>query len=325
MTIEITGHTRLCGIFGDPVEHSRSPRLHSTAFKMADADYRYLAFRIEEKDLGRAIESARLFNMRGFNLTMPHKIAVIPFLDRLDPAVDLIGAVNTVVNEDGELIGYNTDGYGFMKTFAVHGHPVAGKKMTQMGIGGAGTAVAAQAALDGAREIAVFSPGDGKSWERAGKEVALIAEKTGCSISLHDANDYDDLRAEIASSDLLANMTPLGMGALEGKSPIPDASFLHEGLVVQDAIYAPPETALLKMAKEAGAEAINGLEMLTTKARAASSCGPARKCPYRPKKWPPCSHTHPHTASVRGRASLHDARPLSFGAFALPARMCHRA
>lgn len=92
--------------------------------------------------------------------------------------------------------------------------------------------------------------------------MALIAEKTGCNITLHDANDYDDLRAEIASSDLLANMTPLGMGALEGKSPIPDASFLHEGLVVQDAIYAPPETALLKMAKEVGAEAINGLEML---------------------------------------------------------------
>lgn len=240
MTIEITGHTRLCGIFGDPVEHSRSPRLHSTAFKMADADYRYLAFRIEEKDLARAIEAARLFNMRGFNLTMPHKIAVIPFLDRLDPAVDLIGAVNTVVNEDGELVGYNTDGYGFVKTFAVHGHPVAGKKMTQMGIGGAGTAVAAQSALDGAREIAVFSPGNGKSWKRAGEEVALIAEKTGCNITLHDANDYDDLRAEIASSDLLANMTPLGMGALEGKSPIPDACFLHEGLVVQDAIYAPP-------------------------------------------------------------------------------------
>lgn len=284
MTIEITGHTRLCGIFGDPVEHSRSPRLHSTAFKMADADYRYLAFRIEEKDLGRAIESARLFNMRGFNLTMPHKIAVIPFLDRLDPAVDLIGAVNTVVNEDGELVGYNTDGYGFMKTFAVHGHPVAGKKMTQMGIGGAGTAVAAQAALDGAREIAVFSPGDGKSWERAGKEVALIAEKTGCSISLHDANDYDDLRAEIASSDLLANMTPLGMGALEGKSPIPDASFLHEGLVVQDAIYAPPETALLKMAKEAGAEAINGLEMLYYQGARCFELWTGREMPLSPEE-----------------------------------------
>ena len=262
MTQDINGATRLICLFGDPVAHSKSPHLHNRAFERAGLNYAYMAFRVPGEDMKQATDAIRLLNMRGCNLTMPNKIAVIPYLDKLDPAAEIVGAVNTVVNDDGVLTGYITDGYGFMKSFAEHGVEVKGKKMVQMGMGGAGTAIAAQAALDGVEEIVVFSPSTGKSWERVGKEVAVIAEKTSCKISRHDANDLDDLRAQLSDAQLLANATPIGMGKLEGQSPIPDASFLHAGLAIQDAIYQPAETALLKMGKEVGCTIINGEGML---------------------------------------------------------------
>ena len=262
MTQDINGATRLICLFGDPVAHSKSPHLHNRSFERAGLNYAYMAFRVPGEDMKQATDAIRLLNMRGCNLTMPNKIAVIPFLDKLDPAAEIVGAVNTIVNEDGVLTGYITDGYGFMKSFAEHGVEVKGKKMVQMGMGGAGTAIAAQAALDGVGEIVMFSPSTGKSWERVGIEVALIAEKTGAKISRHDANDLDDLRAQLADAELLANATPIGMGKLEGQSPIPDATYLHPDLAIQDAIYQPAETELLKMGKETGCTTINGEGML---------------------------------------------------------------
>lgn len=262
MALDISGHTRLCCIFGDPVKHSRSPRLHNKAFDLTGLDYCYMAFTANDTTIEQAMDTVRFLDMRGCNLTMPNKIAVIPYLDKIDPAAEIIGAVNTILNEDGFLTGYNTDGYGFMQAFRDHGVDVKGKKMTLLGMGGAGTAVAVQAAFDGVREISVFSPGNGKSWNRVTGEVAKIAEATGVSIALYDTNDHDRLRAEIADSELLANCSPIGMGKLADQSPVPDSSFLHKDLIVQDAIYEPLETKLMKQAKEVGAVAINGLEML---------------------------------------------------------------
>lgn len=262
MTVNITGTTRLCALFGDPIHHSKSPAMHNLAFERAGLDYAYMAFTISADDMPKAIDAIRFLDARGCNLTMPHKIAVVPYLDKLDPAASIIGAVNTVVNDNGVLTGHNTDGYGFMAAFADAGVQCKGKKMVQMGMGGAGTAIAAQAALDGVSEIVVFSRSNGKSWERAGKEVAMIAEKTGCNMSLHDSNDLDDLRAQLADAELLANATPIGMGKLEGQSPIPDATFLHPGIAIQDCIYQPAETELMKIGKKAGCLAINGLGML---------------------------------------------------------------
>lgn len=262
MTAEINGATRLCCLFGDPVAHSKSPQLHNRAFERAGLNYKYMAFQVPGERMKEAADAIRLLNMRGCNFTMPNKISIVPYLDKLDPAAEIVGSVNTVVNDNGVLTGYITDGYGFMKAFAINGVDVKGKKMVQMGMGGAGTAIAAQAALDGVREIAVFSPSTGKSWNRVAEEVAVIAERTDCKISRHDANDLDDLRHELADADLLANTTPIGMGKLEGQSPIPDASYLRPGLVIQDAIYQPAETELLKMGKEAGCTTINGEGML---------------------------------------------------------------
>lgn len=157
----ISGSTRMCCLFGDPVEHSKSPMLHNTAFEKTGLNYAYLAFDIKAENIKDAVEAARALNFAGFNLTMPHKITVMDYLDKLDPAAELIKTVNTVRNDNGVLTGFNTDGYGMMKAFREHGATIEGKKMVLMGIGGAGTSVAVQGALDGLHELVVFSPKGG--------------------------------------------------------------------------------------------------------------------------------------------------------------------
>lgn len=152
----ISGSTRMCCLFGDPVEHSKSPMLHNTAFEKTGLNYAYLAFDIKAENIKGAVEAARALNFAGFNLTMPHKITVMDYLDKLDPAAELIKTVNTVRNDNGVLTGFNTDGYGMMKAFREHGATIEGKKMVLMGIGGAGTSVAVQGALDGLHELVVF-------------------------------------------------------------------------------------------------------------------------------------------------------------------------
>lgn len=124
----ISGSTRMCCLFGDPVEHSKSPMLHNTAFEKTGLNYAYLAFDIKAENIKDAVEAARALNFTGFNLTMPHKITVMDYLDKLDPAAELIKTVNTVRNDNGVLTGFNTDGYGMMKAFREHGATIEGKK-----------------------------------------------------------------------------------------------------------------------------------------------------------------------------------------------------
>lgn len=262
MDLNISGKTRLICLFGDPVEHSRSPKLHNTGFERTGKDYCYMAFRVTGENIKEAMDAVRLLNMRGCNLTMPHKIAVIPYLDKIDLSAELIGAINTVVNEDGVLTGYNTDGMGFMKAFANHGTTVEGKKMTLIGMGGAGTAIGVQAAVDGLAELSIFTPRSGKSWDRVNGIVEKINASTNCKAQVFDSADEQAMKAEIQSSQLLANATSIGMGESAGQSPVPDPSFLHKDLVIQDAIYNPEETELLRWGKEIGCTTINGIEML---------------------------------------------------------------
>ncbi len=258
----ISGSTRVLCLLGDPVDHSKSPAMYNTAFEKAGMDYVYLCFNVKKDQLKEAFEAARALNFPGFSLTMPLKLEALQYVDELSPAVELMESVNTVRNDNGHLTGYNTDGYGMMESFRKHGASIKGEKMTLMGIGGAGTAVACQGALDGLEELSVFSPKDGKSWGLAQEKVARINEKTSCKASLFDSNDYDALRKELASSNLVANCTPIGMGKLAGKTPIPDASFFHKDLIVQDAVYAPAETEMLRLARQAGCTAFNGTHML---------------------------------------------------------------
>ena len=181
--------------------------------------------------------------------------------DKLSPAAEIIGAVNTVVNDNGIFTGYTTDGIGYMRAVADAGHNIIGKKMTLLGAGGAATAVLVQAALDGVSEISVFSIRD-SFFERAERTVAALNERTNCKVTLYDFEDESILRREIGDSAILTNGTSVGMAPNTDRSIITDSTMFHKDLIVSDVIYNPRETKLLKLAKEAGCATFNGLYML---------------------------------------------------------------
>lgn len=261
MIEQITGHTQLTGLLGSPVAHSISPMMHNYSFKHLGLDYAYLAFDVGTDKLATAVDGLRALNVRGFNLTMPDKNLMCTLCDKLSPAAEIIGAVNTVVNENGVLTGYTTDGIGYMMAVKDAGHDIIGKKMTLLGAGGAASSVLAQAALDGVREISVFNVRD-SFFARARKMVSDLNERTKCKVSLYDFSDESVLRNEIADSDILVNATSVGMAPNVDACIIKDPSMFHKDLIVSDVIYNPEETKLLRMAKEAGCPTFNGLYML---------------------------------------------------------------
>lgn len=268
MAERITGHTELIGLMAYPIRHSSSPAMQNEAFAKMGFDYAYLAFEVDNDNLEDAIRSIRALKMRGSNVSMPNKTVVHKYLDRLSPAAELTGAVNTIVNDDGVLTGHITDGTGFMAALRDNAIDVIGKKMTIVGAGGAATAIEIQAALDGVAQISVFNRKD-EFWERAQRNVDVINEKTDCRAELFDLDDLEILKAEIADSCLFVNATGMGMKPLEGKTYIPDASYLRPDLIVADVVYSPAETALLKMAKQVGCKCMNGFGMMLFQGSAA--------------------------------------------------------
>ncbi len=268
MAERITGHTELIGLIATPIRHSSSPAMHNEAFAKLGLDYAYLAFEVGNDQLEDTIKGFRALNVRGCNVSMPNKTVVHKYLDGLSEAAKLCGAVNTVVNDNGVLTGHITDGIGYMSALKDAGVDVIGKKMTIVGAGGAATAIEIQAALDGVAEISIFNRKD-SFYERAKQTVRDINEHTNCKATLYDLDDLDKLKEEIADSYLFTNATGVGMKPLEGQTYIPDASFLRPDLIVSDVVYAPRETALLKMAKEVGCKTLNGLGMMLFQGAAA--------------------------------------------------------
>ena len=268
MAERITGHTELIGLMAYPIRHSISPAIHNEAFAYLGLDYAYLAFEVDNDTLEDAVKGLRAMKMPGANLSMPNKAAVIPYLDALSPAAELCGAVNTIVNQNGVLTGHITDGTGYMEALKDNGIDVIGKKMTIAGSGGAATAIQIQAALDGVSEISIFNIRD-KFWDNAQDTVEKITSKTNCKAALYDLADLDKLKEEIEDSYLFTNATGMGMKPREGQTYIPDKSFFRPDLIVTDVIYSPAETAMLKMAKEAGCKTMNGMGMLLFQAAAA--------------------------------------------------------
>lgn len=258
---EITGHTVLTGLLGSPVAHSISPMMHNEAFRQLDLDYVYLCFDVGTENLKTAVEGLKTIGIRGFNCTMPDKNLMCELADKLSPAAKMMGAVNTVLNENGVLTGYNTDGVGYMQAVKDAGYDIIGKKMTLLGAGGAATAVCVQAALDGVKEINVFSIRD-QFYDRARQMIDTINKETNCKANLYDFEDESVLKKSIDESDILTNGTSVGMAPKTDACIIKDASFLHEGLIVSDVIYNPRETKLLQMAKANGCHTFNGLYML---------------------------------------------------------------
>ncbi|MDU1202569.1 MAG: shikimate dehydrogenase [Clostridiales bacterium] len=268
MAERITGHTELIGLIATPIRHSSSPRMHNEAFAKLGLDYAYLAFEVGTEDLEDTIKGFRAMKVRGSNVSMPNKTVVHKYLDKLSDAAQMCGAVNTIVNDNGVLTGHITDGIGYMSGLKDAGIDIIGKKMTIVGAGGAATAIQVQAALDGVKEISIFNRKDA-FYERAQKTVKDINEKTNCKATLYDLDDLDKLKEEIASSYIFTNATGMGMKPLEGQTYIPDKSFLRKDLIVTDVVYAPAETALLKMAKEVGCKTLNGFPMMLFQGAAA--------------------------------------------------------
>ena len=262
MSNQITGHTGLMCLLGSPCKHSISPMMHNKAFESLELDYRYLAFEVDETTLKTAVEGLKALGARGFNLTMPCKNQMVSLCDELSPAAKLIGAVNTVVNNNGILTGHNTDGIGYMQSVKDAGFDIIGKKMTLLGAGGAATAILVQAALDGVSEISVFLRKTSRFYERAEITAKALMEETNCKIKLCDFNDPELLRHELADSAILVNGTSIGMAPDVDACPIPSADLLPDGIIVSDIIYNPKETKLLTMAREKGLPYFNGTYML---------------------------------------------------------------
>ena len=261
MSREITGHTTLTALLGSPVGNSISPAMHNAGFEALGLDYVYLAFDVGTEGLARAVDGMKVLGVRGFNLTMPDKNLMCELCDRLSPAAELAGAVNTVLNEDGVLTGYMTDGVGYMRSVKEAGYDIIGGKMTLLGAGGAATAIMLQAALDGVAEISVFNSRSPR-FERAERIIGQLKEVCPCQLHLYDFSDPAVLKKEIASSDILVNGTSVGMAPNTEDCVIKDPSVFMPGLIVSDVIYNPRETRLLRMAKQAGCHTFNGMYML---------------------------------------------------------------
>jgi len=259
----INGATQLIGLIATPISHSKSPAMHNLAFRELGLNYVYLAFEVGNETLEDVVTGFRGLNLRGWNVSMPNKTKIHEYLDELDDSAKFAGAVNTVVNNGGVLKGYNTDGMGFWKNLEEHNVAFKGKKVVQLGNGGAGTAIAMQAALEGVGELVIFNRKDeffGDAQSNVDKINTEIPGET--KASLYDIADHDALKKEIETADILVNTTGIGMKPLEGKSLIPDESFLSADLVVCDTIYSPLYTKLLEQAQNVGAQTVTGLGMM---------------------------------------------------------------
>lgn len=272
--MEINTHTQFCGVIGNPVEHSLSPAIHNAAFQKLGLNCVYLAWKVEA--IGDAIKGLRaLGNFRGASVTIPHKVAAMSYLDRVDRTARQIGAINTIVAEQGQLIGYNTDATGAVRALLEGGAELKGRHIVIVGSGGAARAIAfALAAESGAAKLSLLGVDD---HERAKLTADLRCATTLAVEDLH----LDDaaLRKTLPVAQVLIHCTPVGMSPRTDDTCVP-SSFLHSGLAVMDIVYNPRETRLLKDARAAGCKTvIPGLEMFLNQAVAQFELWTGRPAP----------------------------------------------
>lgn len=271
--MKIDGYTRLAAVVANPIKHSISPFIHNSAFEATNTNGVYLAWEVDAAELAETVANIRRYQMYGINLSMPYKEQVIPYLDQLSEEACLIGAVNTVVNREGTLIGYNTDGKGFFKSLP--SFKISRKRLVLLGAGGAAKAILAQAILDGVSQISVFVRSS--SIEKTRPYLEKIQNATGFRVDLFALEDIQELQDSITKADLLVNATSVGM---DGSSqPIPTSIVLPEKLLVADVIYQPFETTFLKWARNQGNQSINGLGMLLYQAAEAFELWTGKEMP----------------------------------------------
>ena len=265
--------TKICGVIGDPIEHTLSPLIHNKAFQELGLDFVYVAFRVNSDMLGKAIDGVRAFNIHGLNITIPHKVRVLKYLDIVDDLVRNIGAVNTIANDGGRLIGYNTDGEGALRALVKGGVPLSGKKVVVLGAGGAARAIVYFVAKEKPSSIMILN----RTIEKADELAENVSTKTGMWVRAKKLLNQS-LRDEMQDADLVINCTSVGMAPDVSGTPVPKG-LLRKDIVFMDIIYNPIETRLLKEAKEAGAMTISGVDMFVYQAASAFEIWTDKKAP----------------------------------------------
>jgi shikimate dehydrogenase len=253
----VSGKTMVCGLIGDPVEHSMSPVMHNAAFEKVGLDYVYVTFKVKPEEVGESIEGMRALNIKGLNVTIPHKVTVLQFLDRLDHLAEKIAAVNTIVNDNGVLTGYNTDGAGLLQALLEKGVEPKRKNIVILGAGGASRAISFTLADRGAH-LVILNRFLELDWAKElASRISQIFSQEVKALELNREN----LAGVLDKADILVNATSVGMSPDTDGTPV-DADLLRPGLVVFDAVYNPIKTRLLGEAETAGAKTISGLDML---------------------------------------------------------------
>jgi len=272
--MSISGKTRLCGLIGDPVEHTMSPAMHNAAFRELGLDFLYVPFRVKREELGKAIAGMRALSIKGLNVTIPHKVAVLQFMDELDPLAEKIGAVNTIVNDDGLLKGYNTDATGFLQALLERGIEPEGKNIVILGAGGASRAVSFILADRGAHLVILNRLLELDWAEELAGRISQIFSKEVEALELNREN----LIKALGKADILVNTTSVGMSPNIDETPVA-SDLLRPSLVIFDVVYNPIKTRLLREAEMAGAKTIVGLDMLVWQGALAFEKWTGRKAP----------------------------------------------
>src|SRR4030067_2497076 len=247
----ISGKTQVCGVIGEPIEHTLSPTMHNAAFNHLTLDFVFLAFRVKASQLENAMRGIRGLGIRGLNVTMHHKNAVIKYLNEVDPTVKFLGSANTILNDDGRLLGFNTDGVGALKALQENGVNLDGKKLLLLGAGGGAKAIAFSIAKE-VGELAILNRAP-----QTAKEIAEALSVTYGKKVVGEALSPSVIQKSLQDADILINATSVGMHPHVSQSLVAP-QWLKPDLTVMDIVYNPVETKLAKDAKVAGAQVISG-------------------------------------------------------------------
>ena len=260
-------------VIGDPINHSLSPNIHSAAFRELNLDCSYIGYRIPKEELEEGIQGLKKIKIDGFNVTIPHKIEIMKYLDKIDESCSLIGAANTVVNVDGILKGYNTDMDGFLEPFKKRELKISNSKILLLGAGGAARAIVAGFAKENAKTITIAN----RTLENA-ERLSEFAKKIGLTsnaIKIEDVND------SAKNYDIIVNATSIG---LKNEQSIISLEDINEKTIVYDIVYMPMNTDFIKKAKENNAIIIYGYEMLLGQATRAFEIWHNMEAPYNAMK-----------------------------------------
>lgn len=291
--MEISGKTLVCCVLGDPIEHTLSPSIHNAAFKHLKLDFVYVAFRVGREELENAVKGMRSLGIYGFNVTMPHKNAIVKYLDELDPTAKFIGSVNTVVNNEGKLIGFNTDGAGALKALKENQVRLDGKKLLLLGAGGAARAIALQLASE-LVELTILN----RDGEKARQLAKVLREKFSIKI-VGNTLSASLIKEKLKDADIVVNATSVGMHP-NPEQTLVNREWLRPDMTVMDIVYNPIETKLIKDAKAIGAKVVYGTEMLVFQGAASFEIWCRRPAPVDVMRKAILSRIHGGNAPVEG-------------------------